>query len=350
LHDARLGVNLGACGALDMASAGVQTFAAMPDSHVTDKTVGWVGTGRMGYALAARLLDAGCDVAVYNRTRAKAEPLAALGATIVDAPADLADREIVFTMVAGPADFKEVVVGDAGLLSREGAVPGVVVDGTTVSPEASAEVRTRASRRGTHLLAAPVSGNPKVVDAGKLTMVVSGPRTAYETARPYLDILAAGVTYVGDGERARLVKICHNVMLGVVAQSLAEITVLAEKGGISRADFLTFLNGSVMGSMFTRYKTPAYVNLDFTPTFTPELLLKDFDLGFEAARELDVPMPVAAVTQQIVQAMLGQGYDDIDFAALLELEARASGYELEPENVQVSDGLGAERAAAAAHA
>jgi 3-hydroxyisobutyrate dehydrogenase len=320
----------------------------MSDAGLNDKRLGWVGAGRMGASLAARLLDAGCDLAVYNRTRPKAEPLAARGATIVDAPADLADRDIVFTMVAGPADFKEVVCGDAGLLSREGTVPGVVVDGTTVSPEASAEVRAHASGRGAHLLAAPVSGNPKVVDAGRLTMVVSGPREAYETARPYLDVLAAGVTYVGEGERARLVKICHNVMLGVVAQSLAEITVLAEKGGISRADFLSFLNGSVMGSMFTRYKTPAYVNLDFTPTFTPELLLKDFDLGFDAARAHGVPMPVAAAAAEIVRGMRGLGYEDVDFAALLEIEARASGLDLRPEDVEVGDGLAPPRVSARA--
>jgi 3-hydroxyisobutyrate dehydrogenase-like beta-hydroxyacid dehydrogenase len=292
----------------------------------------------MGASLAARLLDAGCDLAVYNRTRAKAEALAEQGATVVDAPAELADRDIVFTMVAGPADFKEVVCGSEGLLSADGA-PAIVVDGTTVSPEASAEVREQARARGTELLAAPVSGNPKVVKAGRLTIVVSGPRDAYDTVRPYLDVLAAGVTYVGEGERARLVKICHNVMLGVVAQSLAEITVLAEKGGISRADFLAFLNDSVMGSMFTRYKTPALVNLDFAPTFTPELLLKDFDLGFQAARGSGVPMPVAAAAAELVRGMLGSGYDDVDFAALLEVEARNSGLELEPEGVEVSDGL-----------
>jgi 3-hydroxyisobutyrate dehydrogenase len=144
---------------------------------------------------------------------------------------------------------------------------------------------------------------------------------------------------VGDGDLARLVKICHNLMLGVVAQSLAEITVLAEKGGVSRAAFLEFLNKSVMGSMFTRYKTPAIVNLDFTPTFTPALLYKDFDLGFEAAKEHGVPMPVAAAAQQVVQALMGFGYEGIDFMALLELEARASALDLEPENVPVSDGL-----------
>jgi 3-hydroxyisobutyrate dehydrogenase len=311
--------------------------------------LGWAGTGRMGYALASRLLQAGHDVAVYNRTRAKAEPLAQLGATIVDTPAELADRPVVFTMVAGPRDFKEVVLGGEGILSGDRR-PRMIVDSTTVSPQTGEEVRAAADELGVALLAAPVSGNPKVVKSGRLTMCVSGPADAWEEAREYLEVLARAVTYVGEGERARLVKICHNLMLGVVAQCMAEITVLAEKGGVSRADFLEFLNDSVMGSMFTRYKTPAYVNLDFTPTFTPALLLKDFHLGFEAAREHGVPMPVAAATEEIVQGMIGHGYEDVDFAALLELAARASGHELEPENVEVSDGLTQDRPTAGTHA
>lgn len=311
----------------------------MPDFDFKGKRLGWVGTGRMGYALAARLLEAGCDVAVYNRTRAKAEPLAELGALVVESPADLVDRDIVFTMVAGSDDLKAVVLGENGLLSRSDAAPPVIVDSSTVSPDASADVRVETERRGVALLAAPVSGNPSVVDAGKLTVVVSGPADAWEGARPYLELFGAGATYVGEGDAARLVKICHNLMLGVVAQSLAEITVLAEKGGVSRAAFLEFLNNSVMGSMFTRYKTPAIVNLDFTPTFTPALLFKDFHLGFEAAETHGVPMPVAAAAQQAVQALMGFGYEDVDFMALLEHEARASSLELEPENVAVSDGL-----------
>jgi 3-hydroxyisobutyrate dehydrogenase len=311
----------------------------MPDFDLKGKRLGWVGTGRMGYALATRLLEAGCDVAVYNRTRAKAEPLGELGAVVVDSPADLVDRDIVFTMVAGSDDFKAVVLGENGLLSRSDAAPAVIVDSSTVSPDASADVGIEAERRGVALLAAPVSGNPSVVDAGKLTVVVSGPAEAWEVARPYLELFGAGATYVGEGDAARLVKICHNLMLGVVAQSLAEITVLAEKGGVSRAAFLEFLNNSVMGSMFTRYKTPAIVNLDFTPTFTPALLFKDFRLGFEAAEAHGVPMPVAAAAQQAVQALMGFGSDDVDFMALLELEARGSSLELEPENVTVSDGL-----------
>jgi 3-hydroxyisobutyrate dehydrogenase len=258
---------------------------------------------------------------------------------VVDAPADLADRDIVFTMVGGPDDFKAVILGEDGLLSRPYAAPSVIVDSSTISPDASAQVRSETESRGVALLAAPVSGNPSVVDAGKLTVVVSGPDEAWQAARPYLELFGAGATYVGEGDAARLVKICHNLMLGVVAQSLAEITVLAEKGGVSRAALLEFLNKSVMGSMFTRYKTPAIVNLDFTPTFTPALLYKDFSLGFDAAEEHGVPMPVAAAAQQAVQTLKGFGYEDTDFMALLELEARASSLELEPENVPVSDGL-----------
>jgi 3-hydroxyisobutyrate dehydrogenase len=311
----------------------------MTQTDLGSRTLGWIGTGRMGYPLVERLLGAGCDVAVYNRTRAKAEPLADKGGKVVDSPADLADRDIVFTMVGGDDDLRAVTTGPGGVLTRDGAAPSVLVDATTVSAEVTAEVRRAGEAVGTRLLAAPVSGNPRVVAAGRLTLVVSGPRDAAELAGPYLDLLGAGWTYVGEGDAARLAKICHNLMLGVVTQSMAEITVLAEKAGLSRAAFLDFLNRSVMGSTFTRYKTPAFVNLDYHPTFTPVLLRKDFDLGLEAARDLGVPMPLAALVHEIVQGVIGHGSTSEDFAVMLEYQARASGLELRPENVEVSDGL-----------
>ncbi len=152
-------------------------------------------------------------------------------------------------------------------------------------------------------------------------------------------MIAPAASYVGEGELARIVKICHNVFLGVVIQSLAEITVLAQKAGVPRHAFLDFINQSVMGSTFTRYKTPALVNLDFKVTFTPALLRKDLDLGLNAAREFDVPMPLASITRDLVQTLIGLGLDDEDFAKLIVLQARASGIELEPENVPVGDGL-----------
>src|SRR3981081_2845784 len=263
--------------------------------------LGWIGGGRMGLALATRLLEAGHDLSVYNRTREKAEALAELGAPVVASPADLADRDIVFTIVGGSADVEEIVTGERGLLSRPDVSPGVIVLAPTISPAAAEAIRAAALRRGTAMLAAPVSGNPKVAASGRLTIVASGPLDAWERARPYLDLLARNVTYVGEGELARLVKVCHNLMLGVVAQCMAEVTVLAEKGGVSRADFLEFLNDSVMGSRLTRDKNPPSLNLDFKPTFTPELLLKDFHLGLDAARELGVPMPPPAPPEPIVQ-------------------------------------------------
>lgn len=302
-------------------------------------TIGWIGTGRMGYALATRLLNAGCDVAVWNRTRSKAEPLAELGATIVDTPAELADRDIIMTNVASPEVFTHVILGEEGVLSRDGARPALIVDSSTISSEASEGVRAEAEKVGTAVLAAPVSGNAKVVKSGRLSVVVSGPEDAWDRARPYLELFGQSVTYVGEGEAARLVKICHNLVLGVMTQVLAETTVLAEQAGISRAAYLDFINGSVMGSTFSRYKTPSFVQLDFTPTFTGHLLRKDFELGLEAGREFDVPLPASALVHQLVMHAIGAGMGDEDFGALLKLEAASAGLDLTAEDVAVSDGL-----------
>jgi 3-hydroxyisobutyrate dehydrogenase len=302
--------------------------------------IGWIGTGRMGLQLVRRLLDAGHDVAVYNRTRAKCEHLAEFGAAIVDRPDQLADRDVVFVMVSASADLEAVTLGPDGVLTDPNHAPGLLIDSSTVSAPASAHIRAEAAKRGAEFLAAPVSGNPKVVAAGKLTLAVSGPRDAFDQALPLLELLGRGVTWVGEEETARLVKIAHNIFLGVVTQSLAEITVLAEKGGCSREAFLAFLNDSVMGSVFSRYKTPALVNLDFTPTFTMPLLRKDFDLGLAAARELEAPMPLASATAQLVASAIGAGHRDDDFATLILEQARRAGLELQPENARIDDGLG----------
>jgi 3-hydroxyisobutyrate dehydrogenase-like beta-hydroxyacid dehydrogenase len=233
-----------------------------------------------------------------------------------------------------------VTVGDGGLL-RQAAAPRYLIDSSTVSAETSAQIRRAAQERGTLLLAAPVSGNAKVVRAGRLSFAVSGPPEAFAATEPLLRLIGTSVTYVGEGEVARLVKLAHNVLLAVVAQSLAEVTVLAEQGGVARATFLEFLNDSVLGSVFTRYKSPALVHLDFAPTFTTTLLRKDVELGLAAARDLGAAMPVAATTYQAIQAAIGRGHGAEDFAALLVEQARAAGLELVPEDVKVDDGLGA---------
>lgn len=300
--------------------------------------LGWIGIGRMGYAMAERLAKAGSDISVWNRTRAKAEPLTASGAKVVHALPDLAGCDIVFTMVSTGKDVKEVLFGDNGVLSK-GRAPKIVVDSTSISLEESAEIREKLARAGVKFLAAPVSGNAKVIKAGKLTVVASGPQDAFDAVSPYLAAIGQGVSYVGDGELSRIAKICHNVMLGVVIQNLCEITILAEKAGMKRHAFLDFLNKSVMGSTFTRYKTPALSNLDFHVTFTPELLRKDIDLGLNAGKALGVPMPLTSIARDLVQTLIGHGYTDQDFSTLLLLQAKASGIKLESENVDIDDGL-----------
>ena len=314
----------------------------MAATNTIKAKLGWIGTGRMGFEMARRLAKGGCDLTVWNRTRAKAEPLAKDGAKIVDSLPELAGCDIVFCMVSTYEDVKEVIAGPEGLLSKakgKGGVPRRVVECSSISLEGSAELRKILDAHGVELLAAPVSGNAKVIKAGKLTFVVSGPKNAYDAAAPYLAMMGQGSSYVGEGELSRIVKICHNVMLGVVTQCMAEITVLAQKAGVPRHAFLDFLNKSVMGSTFTRYKAPAFVNLDFHVTFTPYLLRKDLDLGLEAGRRFEVPMPLASITRDLIQSMMGKGMTEEDFSMLLVQQAQASGLKLKPENATVGDGL-----------
>jgi 3-hydroxyisobutyrate dehydrogenase len=302
--------------------------------------LGWIGTGRMGYAMAQRLAKAGYNLSVWNRTRAKAEPLAEHGATIVDDLAALGNKDIVFSMVATQDHLVQVFFGDNGVLSGD-AKPKIVVDCTSISAEVSAEVRERFAKLGIQFIASPVSGNAKCVTAGKLSVVASGPKAVYDEVEPLLETFGgAGATYVGEGELARIVKICHNVHLGVVTQSLAELTVLAQKCGVSRHAFLDFMNKSVMGSVFTRYKTPGFVNLDWSVTFTPELMRKDMDLGIGLGKKHEVPMPTATISRDIMQCSMGQGNrESMDFSIVLDYAAKCSGLELESENVDVPTGL-----------
>jgi 3-hydroxyisobutyrate dehydrogenase-like beta-hydroxyacid dehydrogenase len=301
--------------------------------------LGWIGAGgRMGFEMAARLLNAGYRLRLYNRTREKIAPLVDRGAQAVDTPAGLAECPIVFITVGGDADFEAVIFGEDGVASGE-RTPKVLVDLTTVSADVSASVRERLAERRIALLASPVSGNAKVIPAGLLSIVVSGPSDAFERARPFLEQLGRRVTYVGEGERARLVKICHNLYLGMVIQGLVEVTILAEKGGIARADMLEFINTSVMGSRFSQYKTPALVNLDFEPTFTLELLKKDLTLGTDAAEALGVPVPFTKAIIESVQKAIDAGFSGRDFAALIAVRAAEAGIDLKPEGAAVATGL-----------
>ena len=320
--------------------------------------IGWIGMGRMGYAMAQCLLAAGHTVHIWNRTRSKAEPLAAKGAVLVERSAQLAAADVLFTMVAAGHDLEEVLFGGGGVLGNadgRGAsaaggqrAPRIVVDCSTIGVEESAEIRRRLEAGGVQYLAAPVSGNPRCVAAGKLSSVVSGPKPAFDQVEALIRAYAIrGVSYVGEGDLARICKIAHNVFLAAVIENLIEVTLLAQKAGVPRHAFLQFMNDSALGSIFTRYKSPALVNLDFTPTFTMQLLRKDVELGLSSARELDVAMPVTAAIREVLQGHMGvaslrsdaQAYLSQDFATLIETLAAQAGMRLSPENVPVASGL-----------
>ncbi len=310
--------------------------------------VGWIGMGRMGYPMAERLLKAGYDVSIWNCTREKAEPLGKLGGKVVDKAADLAGVDVLFSMVSTGKDLEQVYFGKDGALTVKGRVPAVLVDCSTISVEQSAALRKRVNELGADFVVCPVSGNAKVIKAGKLSAVASGPEPAFRKIEDMATAFAPrGISYVGDGELARVCKIAHNVMLGVTIENLIEVMLLVNKMGVPRHAFLAFFNNSVMGSMFTAYKSPALVNLDWTTTFTPELLRKDLDLGLELGREMDVPMPVTAATREVLQTHFGaatlqkdpKAYLAKDFAALMETMALAAGMTLESENQNVPTGL-----------
>jgi 3-hydroxyisobutyrate dehydrogenase-like beta-hydroxyacid dehydrogenase len=285
--------------------------------------IGWLGTGRMGAAMAARLISGGAAVTVWNRTASKTTPLIELGAAHAANVGDLGRCDIVFTSVSSSPDLLAVTLGPGGLFNAQPA-PSIVVDTSTVSAEAATQVRAEAESRGIGFLSAPISGNADVVAGGGASIIASGPKSVFDTVVPYLNAIAPSVTYAGAGDEALLVKLAHNLLVGMITESLAEVTTLAEKGGVSPSAFLDFIDGSVLGSTFIGYKGQAIRTHDYDPTFTTELLRKDFDLGLAAARQIEVPMPVAATTYQAIQTAIGHGYGKSDFATLYEVAARAA--------------------------
>ena len=293
----------------------------MRDSHDPGLAVGLIGLGNMGTAFAERLLDAGYGLVVMNRTPAKAAPLEARGATLSGSYADLAERvDVVLTSLADDDALDEVA---AALLAV--AKPGtVLVDTSTVSPAVSARVAERAEKASVAYTRAPVSGNPTVVRAGNLSFIVSGPSETLDGVEPILLAIGPTVYRVGDAEEARVVKLAINLMIGGLAQLMAEALVLGESSGVSRAALLEVMGGSAAGAPFVRYKTGALLEDDYSATFTTALMGKDLDLILDAAGDAGVELPVTTGLQAIVRAAIEAGYADDDFMALFPFLASTS--------------------------
>ena len=296
----------------------------------TYETVSWFGYGRMGEPMVDRLLAADVPVQVWNRSPWRLESLRTSGATILRSGAE-ATAPVMFSMLAND-DALDALVDSADGPLKSATPPSVWVDCSTVSVRASLRAAVAARGAGAAFVCAPVSGNPNVVRAGKLTLVVSGEQQAVRRVQPLLDLIGPSTHRVGAGHEARVVKLCTNAVLASLTNVLAEVLVVGEKAGVSRGDLMRFINDSVMASPFTRMKTGAFVGLELAPTFPPEGLHKDVRLMLDTAADHQVAMPTVSAAEQALTRLIHSGIGrDMDFAALLLQAAREAGLEVKPE-------------------
>ncbi|HXK16014.1 MAG TPA: NAD(P)-dependent oxidoreductase [Gaiellaceae bacterium] len=275
--------------------------------------MGLIGLGNMGTAIAERVLEAGYPLVVQNRSLEKAAPYVDRGATLADTPTELAEEvDVVLTSLADDEAFEHVA--EKVLAAAHPA--SVLVDLSTVSPAASARVASLADEASVDYLRAPVSGNPSVVRAGNLTLIVSGPREALDRVEPVLRAIGPAIHYVGDAEQARVVKLAINLMIAGLAELMSEALVLGEMSGVSREALLEVMGSSAVGAPFVKYKTEPLLADDFSATFTTALMEKDIDLVLDAARQSEVELPLAQHLKALLRAAVEAGYADDDFMAL----------------------------------
>ena len=297
-----------------------------------------LGLGHMGVPIAERLEQAGHELAVWNRSPAPAEPFASRGIRVLARPVEAWDHaDLVITMLADDAAVRAVVLGKDGLLSggeaesgtasesRAAAGAQTLVEMSTISAAASAEIASAAGNQGVAYLRAPVSGNPSVVAAGNLGIIVSGPPAVFEQMSPTLRDIGPNLFHVGDGEQARVVKLALNLMIGGTTQLLAEALVLAERHGLEREKLLDVIAGSAIGSPYVKYKQETLLSGEYTSSFTIRLAYKDLGLALDAGHEAAVPLPVTALVQQLAESCIAQGWGDDDIAALVPRLEREAG-------------------------
>jgi 3-hydroxyisobutyrate dehydrogenase-like beta-hydroxyacid dehydrogenase len=282
-------------------------------SHDPPVAVGLIGLGNMGTAVAERLLDGGYELVVHNRSAAKAQALAGRGAVVADTPAAVAERvDVVLTSLPDDAAF-EAVAASVVAAARPGTV---LVDLSTVSPTASARVAALAEAAPVEYLRAPVSGNPAVVRAGKLSFIVSGAPETFDRVETVIRAIGPTVHIVGNGEQARIVKLAINLMIAGLAQLMSEALVLGESAGIPRRVLLEVMQSSAAGAPFVAYKTEPLLRDDYSATFTTALMEKDIDLVLSAADDAGVDLPVARHMKALLRAAVDGGYADDDLMAL----------------------------------
>jgi 3-hydroxyisobutyrate dehydrogenase-like beta-hydroxyacid dehydrogenase len=289
--------------------------------------VGYVGLGVMGSAIVRRLLAAEHDVTVWNRTRDKAEPMLAAGARWADSPREVAEQsEVVFTMVTNTAAVRAVTEGPDGVIA--GLAPGkVYIDMSTASPANTRDLAARVAEAGAQMLDAPVSGTSITVDQGRASVMVGGDAGTFERVKPILDAIGPKVFHLGPSGSAVTIKIGINLSLAVQMLAFSEGVLLAEKSGIPRERAVEVMLASVIASPMVAYRGPLVLGHPDEVWFDCHMMQKDLNLALELGRELEVPLPTTAVTNELLTAANGMGIGDRDFAALFDVLAAMSGVE-----------------------
>lgn len=283
-----------------------------------------LGLGQMGTPIAERLEQAGHELSVWNRSPDALGPFKERGIRVLDDPSEAWHHaDCAITMLSDGAALEAVVLSERGLL--ESAERGVLIDMSTISVTASARVAAECERRGVAFLRAPVTGNPSVVRAGNLGIIVSGPREEFDRLVATLRDIGPTVFYVGSREEARIVKLALNLMIAGTVELISEALVLAQKHGIGSGEMLEVMGASAVGSPFVKYKTDALVAEDYSSTFSARLMYKDLALALEAANDAELPLPVTALTQQLFQGCIATGMGDWDLTALLPRLRREAG-------------------------
>lgn len=290
--------------------------------------IGYVGLGAMGGRVAKRLLDAGHTVTGYNRTRDKAQWLLDAGMRWAASPREVTEKsDIVFSMVTNTHALEAITSGPDGILAGLGPNK-IYCDMSTVSPSKSRALAKQVAQLGARMLDTPVSGSVITLEQGKLSLMVGGERAMYEQVLPILQHIGPKVTYVGENGQAVLMKISINLNLQVQIVGFLEGLFLAEKGGIPRETAMEALLNSVVASPSLAYRAPFILNMPDEVWFSVNMMQKDMLLALDMGRELDVPLPTVALTNEFLTAARTMGLEKYDFAVVYRVIARLAGIDV----------------------
>jgi 3-hydroxyisobutyrate dehydrogenase-like beta-hydroxyacid dehydrogenase len=289
------------------------------------KNVAFIGIGKMGLPMSVLVAKAGYAVGAFDQSAARLIEAREQGIAVAASPAEaVRDRPVVITSLPDDAALRAVMLGAGGLIAA--MTPGsVLIETSTVSAEASAEVDAAAKAQGVAYLRAPVSGNASIVHTGALSCFVSGPKDAYERVKPVFASFTRTQTYLGPSEEARYAKLAVNLMIAVSAAMMAESLALARKGGIAWQDILKVLDDSAVASPMVKYKTAPLRTRDFDSTFSCRQMAKDLDLILGAGHFVGVPLQLAAQVREIYGSLVAQGDGETDFIATVKHLERLSG-------------------------